>query len=67
MSRVRTNYKVRVLFDDFKEKIVDGLTYQEALDKFRFYIDCVLQFSMNDVRCVNLMNGKGTIKMFENH
>lgn len=61
----RTKYKVRVLHDDFKETVHDGLDYHSAVEKFMFYVSAVLEFNLN-VRCVNIMNGKGTIKMFQN-
>lgn len=62
----RTKYKVRVLHDDFKETIIEGLDWSTAVDRFIFYVRAALELNVS-VRCVNLMNGKGTIKLFQNH
>lgn len=59
-------YKVRVLFDDFGEIIDVFPDFISAKEKFLFYINCSVEFNSN-VRCINLMNGKGSIKMFKNH
>lgn len=62
----RTKYMVRVLHDDFKETILEGLDWSTAVDRFIFYVRAALELNVS-VRCVNIMNGKGTIKMFKNH
>lgn len=59
-------YRVRVLFVSGKEMSQSGLSYDEAKNLFKFCIDCILEFGLS-VRVVNLMNGKGTVKMFENY
>lgn len=59
-------YRVRVLHNNYKETIHDGLNYVEALDQFKFYCDATLEFNL-DVRCINLFNGKKCIKMLSNH
>lgn len=61
----RMKYKVRVLHDDLKETVHEGLDYHDAVDKFLFYVSAILVFNLN-VRCVIIMNGKGSIRMFEN-
>lgn len=57
MNKNKKKYKVMVLFDDFKETNEEGLTYNEAKEKFLFYTQYVLTFNMN-VRSENLMNNK---------
>lgn len=62
----RTKYKVRVLHDDFKETVLEGLDWPTAVDRFVFYVRAALELNVS-IRCVNIMNGKGSIRMYSNH
>lgn len=63
------NYKVRVLLGApyFKEEVFENLSYQDAVEKFKFYVSVCLEFSEFSVRCVNIIKGKKSIKLFQNH
>ena len=61
-----SNYRVLVRDWDFKELTsLDFLSYDDAIEKFRFLIDCTLVFKLN-VRVINLFKGKRCVKLFEN-
>lgn len=52
---------------DGSEVVNSGLTYSAAIKKFRFYVDAVLEFSMDNVRAVNILSGNKCLKLFQNH
>lgn len=69
---MKTNslFSVRVLFSYpiMKEKIYENLTWEQAVQRFVFYVQCCLSFPELHVRFVNIIKGKRKcIKMFQNH
>lgn len=68
MAKVVT-YRVRVLhsYPYLKDTMFENLTYQEACEKFKFFVACCLEFPELHVRCVNIFKGKKCIKLFSNH
>lgn len=48
------------------EILYENLSYSQALDKFRFIVDCALEFEDLGVEVVNIFLGKRCIKMFVN-
>lgn len=60
-------YKVRYVSRDFKvDHSVVCSSYDEAVDRFLFYVRCALELNV-DIRCVNIIQGKKSIKLFQNH
>ena len=60
-------YKVRFVSKDFKIEHVESCkSYDEAVDRFIYYVRCALELNVN-IRCVNIINGKKSIKLFQNH
>ena len=61
-------YRVRVLVDDIhkSELLFDCKSYSEAKDLFLFYVRCALELGVS-VWCCNILKGKKSIKMFQNH
>lgn len=68
MAKVST-YRVRVLhsYPYMKDTIFDNLSYQEACERFMFYVACCLEFPELNVRCVNIFKGKKCFKYFCNY
>lgn len=61
-------YKVRVLLDDLRntEKVEMCTSYNDAVDRFLFYVHLALEFNCY-VRCVNIIHSKKSIRLFQNH
>lgn len=65
----KNNYKIRVLhYDCYKlaSDTLSNLSYSDALDRFLFYAHAALELGLG-IRCVNIMLGNKSIKMFQNH
>lgn len=61
-------YKVSVLTDGVLSTRLqtECSSYSDAVEKFLFYVHLSLENGFS-VRCVNLIKGKKTIKLFQNH
>lgn len=68
MSKFIT-YSVRVLhkYPILKDTMYENLSYQEACDKFKYFVSCCLEFPELNVRCINIFKGKKSIKLFQNY
>lgn len=63
-------YSIRVLFSGSSghvEKITEGLEWETAKRKFVFYVSACMEFPELQVRCINLIRNKKTIKLFQNY
>lgn len=61
-------YKVRVIVDDPQksEIIKECASKQEAFSLFLFYVGAALELNCS-IWCVNVLNGRKSIKLFTNH
>ena len=64
------SYRVRVLhsYPYLGESNYYNLSWEQASEKFLFFVSVCLAFPEINVRCVNIIKGKRkSIKMFQNH
>lgn len=59
-------FKVRVVDDNCNVTLIENLSWSDAIDRFLFYVHCALELGVH-LRCVNIIIGKKTIRMFSNH
>lgn len=61
-------YKVSVLTDGLLSTRLQNecSSYSDAVEKFLFYVHLALEDGLS-VRCVNIIKGRKSIKMFVNH
>lgn len=62
--------RVRVLYDNGKTSPssveYDGLSKEQALEQFSYFIRCALELNMQNIRCVILFSGNRWVKHFQN-
>lgn len=62
------SYRVRVLFIGGKEVNYVCTSYDDAKEKFMFFVSACLEFGdLLTVRCINIFRNKTSIKLFQNY